>query len=222
MVGESGALEQKSKPVKELAREFILSLPPEGLIFHGTLNKKTREIRERGLEPNREFFGMGTLHFFSFNPLNHNTNNLSYAAIKDTLQKFRKSIKENVFWAGIHASLYDMDIKNVIEDDLPAIVVAKRPTNNNQGNLSKVSDTGFHHEYSDNSIPPEDILTIASLTPEEYMNAILRFKTPNGTETLDGEVGKILSRKILRNLIERAEQISLEDKPKIESLLDQL
>lgn len=197
MAGELGITE-RPKPVNEVAKEFILSLPPEGLIFHGTLNKKIGEIREQGLI-GKKWLG---LHFLSFTP--QNTRLDSSKNIKDTIQRFRNSIKKNVLWAGIHTSLNDMDPENIVEGNLPAIVVAKRPADSRPAEYAQPNE--FPHDYSYIGVTPENILTIVSLTPEEYRKIMRKIKASKVVNQsvkmriLNEEAGKILSRKVLKDL----------------------
>ena len=186
------------KPLKDAAKEFILSLPSGGLIFHGTLNKKIGEIKEQGLI-GKKWLG---LHFYSFTL--SNTNLDSPKTIKDLMQKFRNSIEKNVRWANIHSSFIDIDSENIIEEDLPAIVVARKPTDSRQAEYAQPNE--FPHEYSYTEITPEDILAIVSLTPEEYRNIIEKVKVSKSkkpTIKINEEIGKLLSRKILRGLTQR-------------------
>ncbi|MBI2074419.1 MAG: hypothetical protein HYT83_01110 [Candidatus Levybacteria bacterium] len=172
-MSETGDTDIRSESHHARAKEFLNALPVGGVILHGTVARNAENIKKEGLG-NTSSARSARVDYFSFQPSQDiSLGNLSAKELRETRQRFVKSLEENIFWSEAHGSLrpfYDdswSDFPDEFKmDNLPAVVVAKRPDNILEV-VKKNDKTGFAWETS-GPIPPEDILMVASLSKEEF------------------------------------------------------
>ncbi|MDO8620772.1 MAG: hypothetical protein Q7R31_00590 [Candidatus Levybacteria bacterium] len=170
------------------AREFIQSLPPEGIMLHGTFRRNIKDIRKKGLllSPQlRSVYGL-------FLKININPSSDEYSP--NDIEKIMKDLKTAVWNCtgyGMRGTGHDNK-----DDNMPAVVIAKLPS----GIIPlRMSHSGLPEGRSDKLIPAGDILAIESLTLQEYLQIPKEEKFWPKPELINIMVKKIINSIINEN-----------------------